>query len=174
MKRLFYMFLLFFLLVPCLCACGKEEKPPFLEEGAVFDTDLTVLIGENRFKAHLVLDDKRATLTLQEPLKNGDVSFSLDENGQGSLSYEGLTFPIPKERLPEKGLLFDALRSSKEENLVKRRTTLDGQKVTLYSLVRGAENLHFYTDAKGRLLKITVEGETPLTVFFENQRQTAS
>jgi hypothetical protein len=168
MKRLFYILLLFFLLSFCLCSCKEQKEPSFLKNGGRFDTDVTVILGSARFDAHLFLDEKEARLTLKEGFYHGDLTFSLDREGRCFLCLEELTLPVTRERLPEKGLLLEALRFPDQPSFLKTRTTLEGQRVDLYSLVTPQGNLLFYTDGKGTLLRLVIEGAEPLTVLFKN------
>lgn len=167
MKRLFYILLLFFLLLFCLCSCKNEAPPPFLQNGFSIDSDLTLQVGENRFRAHLTLDDQRQELTLKEPHSGCGITFSLDENGQAFLSFDGLCVAINRQSLPEKGLLLEAFRQKEELSFLKSKTTLSGQKALLYTLVTAEENLLIYTDRQGALLQIVIEGEDPITAVFE-------
>jgi hypothetical protein len=76
--------------------------------------------------------------------------------------------PVTRERLPEKGLLLEALRFPEQPSFLKTRTTLEGQRMDLYTLVTPQGNLLFYTDGKGTLLRLVIEGAEPLTVLFKN------
>ena len=116
----------------------------------------------------LYLDLQEATLQLKGDERTEGIAFSLDRDGNATISFQELTLPIAPERLPEQGLLFSLLRLSEDTPLLKSKAELDGDKCLLYTLVESDRNVLFYLDEQGTLLKMTIEQDHPVTILFQN------
>lgn len=168
MKRLFYILLFFSVSLLLFCpSCKADKKDPFDGIPYPFTSKITLLIEGRTIKGQLTLQEERATLTLQGNTHTEDISFSFTREGAASISLRDRSFPISPSRLPEKGLLFHALWNTRDADFIKSSVTEDGEKMVLYTLVKGTENLLIYTDSNNTPKKIVIEGAYPLTVLFE-------
>ena len=169
MKRLFYILLLFpFVLLLLLCPSCRERDPhPLSPERLPIDCDVTILTEKGRFSAHLFLDEQKASLTLCGAALTDGITFFSDDQGRAFVRQKELVLPIPVERLPEGGVLFSALRLPEDTPLLKSTVKEEGQSFFLYTLVQGRQNVLFYLDEQGKLAKIVIENEDPVTILFE-------
>ncbi len=162
MKRLFYILLLFSSLLT-LFGCGKNASPrAFCWQVYPLTGQITVKKGESEVKADLLLKKEQMTLTLQG--QNKGTAFLLTEN-EAILKAGELTLPIPKERLPEEGLLFDALTLPEDTPLLKSTASLEGRSCTVFTHVTNEVNFRYYLEGE-RLLRVVIEKEEPITVDF--------
>ena len=169
MKRLFYILLFFHLaLLLFLCpACRKNDPRPLPDPPLPIDCRVTIHTDRGSFKARLLLEKQGSSLTLADDEQTSGITFALSEEGVATLSAKDLTLQIPKERLPEKGLLFEAMRLPSDTPFLKSSVKEQGQRLHLYTFVRGEGNFLFYLTEQGRLHKIVFDGADRMTVVFE-------
>lgn len=163
MKRLFYILLLFSSLLPLFSGCGKNASPRALcWQTYPIKGQITVKKGERAVSADLLLEKEQMVLTLQG--QNKGTAFLLTE-GSAALKAGDLTLPIGKRRLPEEGLLFEALTLPKDAALLKSTDSLEGRSRTVFTYVTNEMNFRYYLEGE-RLLRIVIEKEEPITVDF--------
>ena len=161
MKRLFYLILLFFLLL--FCGCTQSAPEPLCWQSYPLSLDLTLQKDDFTLEGTLQMKQAGAgTLTVTSPETLRGIVFSFDGN-QAQICKNGLTLPLDPARLPAGGALFDALSLKDPDTFLKSRNE-DGW---VFTLVGEEENLLFYTDEQGSLLKIQMEGEEPWSAVFE-------
>lgn len=161
MKRLFYLILLFFLLL--FCGCAQSAPEPLCWQSYPSDFDLILQTENFTLEGTLQMQEAGAgTLTVTAPETLKGIVFSFDGK-QAQIHKNGLTLPLDPARLPAEGALFRALSLEDSNAFLKSRND-DGW---LFTLVGEEENLLFYTDAQGKLLKIQLEGEHPWNVVFK-------
>ena len=162
MKRLFYILLLFSSLLTLL-GCGKNASPRALcWQVYPITGQITVTKGDGAVKADLLLKKEQMTLTLQG--QNEGTVFILNKD-EAALKAGDLTLQIGKSRLPEEGLLFEALTLPEDAPLLKSTATLDGRACTVFTHVTNEVNFRYYVENQ-HLLRLVIEKEDPITVDF--------
>ncbi|MBQ8235145.1 MAG: hypothetical protein IJZ37_00500 [Clostridia bacterium] len=161
MKRLFYLILLFFLLL--FCGCAQSAPEPLCWQSYPLSLDLTLQKEDFTLQGTLQMQKAGAgTLTVTAPETLKGIVFSFD-GGQAQIQKNGLTLPLDPARLPAGSALFRALSLEDPAAFLKSRNE-DGW---IFTLVGEEENLLFYTDEQGTLLKIQMEGEEPWSAVFK-------
>ena len=146
----------------CFCACAAAGATLPLPESTPFEVPVRLVFEGGSRDYTLVVQSETCAL-----LESGDGFTYYYSPDVCTISTGGMTLPIRREFLPDRGLLLTAFARVQDEELLQdTRKDENGGVRRILTRVREEGNFIYELDESGALARIDVEGQTPFVCLL--------
>lgn len=162
-KYIFPLFISLLLLLSSCAAPRSEQTLPVLP----FEETVTIVNDIGNVEVLFTMtDEQTGSYRILTPESISGTVFSR-QNGTYIGSVENFSTEYSSDFLPDRGLLFEMF--SLEGEPLKYTVTEDGVHYTVQSYIEEERNFLFFFEGS-QLVKLIVEGEKPITIYFEKEQ----